>query len=56
MRLDLRRDDRIVLRSRRAVDLRMPDGGVIRYRYYERPSRALRIYLRLTGRRIWPPR
>ncbi|MEE9132331.1 MAG: hypothetical protein V3U13_02105 [Gemmatimonadota bacterium] len=56
MQLDLRRDDRIILRSRRPVDLRLSDGGVIRYRYYERPSFAQRAYLHLTGRQIWPPR
>lgn len=54
MQFDLRSSDRIVLRSRRPIDLRMPDGGMVRYRYYERPDRMRRLYLRLTGRRIWP--
>jgi hypothetical protein len=56
MQLDLRRDDRIVLRGRRPLDLRLPGGGVIRYRYYERPTFAQRLYFHFTGRRIWPPR
>ncbi len=54
MQFDLRSSDRIVLRSRRSIDLRMPNGGTVRYRYYERPSRMRRLYLRITGRRIWP--
>jgi hypothetical protein len=56
MRLDLRRHDRIVLRGRRPLDLRLPDGGRIRYRYYERPSFGQRLLFHLTGRRVWPPR
>jgi len=56
MRIDLRRADRIVLRGRRPVDLRMIGGGRVRYRYYERPGFLLRVYLHLTGRRVWPPR
>jgi hypothetical protein len=56
MRIDLRRADRIVLRGRRPVDLRMLGGGKIRYRYYERPSFPFRVYLHLTGRKVWPPR
>jgi hypothetical protein len=56
MRIDLRRADRVVLRGRRPVDLRMIGGGRVRYRYYERPGFLFRAYLHLTGRRIWPPR
>jgi hypothetical protein len=56
MRIDLRRADRIVLRGRRPVDLRMLGGGRVRYRYYERPGFLFRVYLHLTGRRVWPPR
>jgi hypothetical protein len=56
MRIDMRRADRIVLRGRRPVDLRMLGGGRIRYRYYERPSFPFRVYLHLTGRKVWPPR
>lgn len=56
MQFDLRHDDRVVLRSRRPVDLRFGDGGQVRYRFIERPSFAQRILLHLTGRRIWPPR
>ncbi|MEE9244632.1 MAG: hypothetical protein V3U63_00395 [Gemmatimonadota bacterium] len=54
--MDVRDDDRITLRGRRPVDIQTPDGGVIRYRYYEHPSLALRIYLHSTGRQVWPPR
>jgi hypothetical protein len=56
MRVDLRGADRIVLRGRRPVDLRMMGGGKVRYRYYDRPGFLLRVYLHLTGRRVWPPR
>ena len=56
MRIDMRRADRIVLRGRRPVDLRMVGGGKVRYRYYERPGFLFRVYLHLTGRRVWPPR
>jgi hypothetical protein len=56
MQIHLRRDDRITLRGRRPIDLRMSDGGVIRYRYYERPSFGQRVLFHLTGRRVWPPR
>lgn len=56
MRIDLRRADRIVLRGRRPVDLRMLGGGKVRYRYYDRPGFLFRVYLHLTGRRVWPPR
>ena len=56
MRIDLRRADRIVLRGRRPVDLRMIGGGRVRYRYYERPGFLFRAYLHLTGRKVWPPR
>ena len=56
MQLNVRRDDRLVLRGRQPIDVRMSDGGLIRYRFYERPSFWLRSYLRLTGRQIWPRR
>ena len=56
MRLDVRRDDRVVLRGRRPVDLRTSDGGTIRYRYYARPSFLQRAYFHLTGRQVWPRR
>ncbi len=56
MRLDVRRDDRILLRGRRDIDVRMTDGSVIRYRFYEHPSFGQRLYLRLRGRQVWPPR
>jgi hypothetical protein len=56
MRIDMSRADRIVLRGRRPVDLRMVGGGRVRYRYYERPGFLFRVYLHLTGRRVWPPR
>ncbi len=56
LHVDASRSDRLVLRGRRPVDVRLPDGGMIRYRYYHRPSRARRALLRLSGRRVWPPR
>jgi len=56
MQLDVRRDDRVVLRGRRPVDLRTSDGGTIRYRYYARPSFVQRAYFHLTGRQVWPRR
>ena len=56
MQLDVRRDDKIVLRGRRPVNLRTADGSTIRYRYYERPGFWLRFYLHLTGRQVWPRR
>jgi hypothetical protein len=56
MQLDVRRDDKIVLRGRRPVNLRTADGSVIRYRYYDRPGFWLRFYLHLTGRQVWPRR
>lgn len=56
MRIDLRRADRVVLRGRRPVDLRVLGGGKVRYRYYDRPGFLFRVYLHLTGRRVWPPR
>ncbi len=56
MQLDLRRDDKIVLRGRRPVNLRTADGSTIRYRYYDRPGFWLRFYLQLTGRQVWPRR
>jgi hypothetical protein len=56
MRLDVRRDDRVVLRGRRPVDLRTSDGGTIRYRYYARPGFLQRAYFHLTGRQVWPRR
>ncbi|KPK55883.1 MAG: hypothetical protein AMS21_13150 [Gemmatimonas sp. SG8_38_2] len=56
MQLDVRRDDRVVLRGRRPVDLRTSDGGTIRYRYYARPSFLQRAYFHLTGRQVWPRR
>lgn len=56
MRIDLRRADRVVLHGRRPVDLRMLGGGKVRYRYYDSPGFLLRVYLHLTGRRVWPPR
>jgi hypothetical protein len=52
MQFHLAGDDRVVLRGRQPIDLRMPDGSSIRYRYYERPSFWRRVYLHLTGRRI----
>jgi hypothetical protein len=54
MQMDVRGDDRIVLRGRRPVNLRMTDGSMIRYRFYDRPSFWRRFYLNLTGRRVWP--
>ena len=56
MQLDVRRDDRVVLRGRRPVDVRTSDGGTIRYRYYARPSFLQRAYFHLTGRQVWPRR
>ncbi len=56
MQLDVRRDDKIVLRGRRPVNLRTADGSTIRYRYYDRPGFWLRFYLQLTGRQVWPRR
>ncbi len=56
MQLDVRRDDKIVLRGRRPVNLRTADGSTIRYRYYERPGFWLRFFLHLTGRQVWPRR
>ena len=56
MHLDLRRKDRVVLRGRRPVNVRLPDGGLIRYRFYERPSFLRRFFLHLTGRQLWPRR
>jgi len=56
MQLDVRRDDRVVLRGRRPVDLRTSDGGTIRYRYYARPSFLQRAFFHLTGRQVWPRR
>jgi hypothetical protein len=56
MQLDVRRDDKIVLRGRRPVNLRTADGSSIRYRYYDRPGFWLRFYLHLTGRQVWPRR
>lgn len=56
MQIHLQRHDRITLRGRRPIDLRTSDGGVIRYRYYERPGFGQRLLLHLTGRRVWPPR
>ena len=56
MHIDVRRDDRIVLRGRRPVDLRTSDGGTIRYRYYARPSFLQRAYFHFTGRQVWPRR
>ncbi len=56
MQLDVRGDDRVVLRGRRPVDLRTSDGGTIRYRYYARPSFLQRAYFHLTGRQVWPRR
>lgn len=56
MHMDLRRKDRIVLRGRRPVNVRLPDGGLIRYRYYDRPGFLRRFFLHLTGRQIWPRR
>lgn len=56
MQLDIRRDDKIVLRGRRPVTLRTADGSTIRYRYHDRPSFWLRLYLHLTGRQVWPRR
>ena len=56
MQLNVSRDDRIVLRGRRPIDVRMTDGGMIRYRFHERPSFWLRAYLHITGRQVWPRR
>lgn len=56
LQLDVRHDDRVVLRGRRSIDVRLSDGGVIRYRFYERPSLGRRLYWELTGRQVWPPR
>lgn len=55
LQIDIANEDRITLRGRRDVDIRTGDGGVIRYRYHDRPSLAQRIYLRARGRRVWPP-
>ncbi len=54
MELNARDADRIVVRGRRPLDLRVPGGGVIRYRYYEKPGFGRRLILHLTGRRVWP--
>lgn len=56
MRIDLRERDRVTLRGRRPIDVQFPGGKVVRYRFYERPSRALRALLHLRGRQIWPPK
>ncbi|HSG82407.1 MAG TPA: hypothetical protein VLC48_09160 [Gemmatimonadota bacterium] len=56
MQLSVCRDDRVVLRGRQPIDVRMTDGGTIRYRYHERPSFWLRAFLRATGRQVWPRR
>jgi len=56
MHIDVRRDDRVVLRGRRPVDVRTSDGGTIRYRYYARPSFLQRAYFHFTGRQVWPRR
>ena len=56
LRMDVRDDDRITLRGRRSVDIRTPDGSVIRYRFYEHPSLPLRLYLHSRGRQVWPHR
>ena len=56
MSMDIRDSDRITLRGRTPIDLRFPGGKVVRYRFYERPSRALRTLLHLRGRRVWPPK
>ncbi len=56
MQLNVSRDDRIVLRGRRPIDVRMTDGGMVRYRFHERPSFWLRAYLHITGRQVWPRR
>ena len=56
MQFNLCRDDRIVLRGRSPINVRMTDGGMIRYRYHDRPSFWLRSYLHLTGRQVWPRR
>ncbi len=56
MQLDVRRDDKIVLRGRRPINVRATDGSTIRYRYYERPGFWLRTFLHLTGRQVWPRR
>lgn len=56
LRMDVRDDDRITLRSRRSVDIRTPDGSVIHYRFYEHPSLPLRLYLHSRGRQVWPRR
>ncbi len=50
------RADRIVVRGRRPVDVRVSGGGTVRYRYYRRPSFARRVLLHLTGRQVWPRR
>jgi hypothetical protein len=52
--VDLSGGDRITVRSRQPLNIRTPDGGLIRYRYYERPSRLRRFFLHLTGRQVWP--
>ena len=54
LQLDIRDHDRITLHGRRSVNVRTPDGGVIRYRFYESPGLARRIYLHTTGRQLWP--
>jgi hypothetical protein len=56
MQLNVSRDDRIVLRGRQPIDVRMTDGATIRYRYHERPSFWLRAFLHATGRQVWPRR
>ena len=53
--VDIRDADRVTLRGRRDMDIRTPDGELIRYRYYERPGLRTRLYLRTRGRRVWPP-
>lgn len=50
------RADRIVVRGRRPVDVRLSGGGSVRYRYYRSPSFARRVLLHLTGRQVWPRR
>ncbi len=50
------RADRIVVRGRRPVDVRLTGGGRVRYRYYRHPSFARRVLLHLTGRQVWPRR
>ncbi|UCF19934.1 MAG: hypothetical protein JSU87_00550 [Gemmatimonadota bacterium] len=54
MELNVRDADRIVVRGRRPLNLRMPGGGLIRYRYYDKPGFGRRLILHLTGRRVWP--